>query len=218
MNDPSDLIARHLQHLHFSEKDLEEFLAQSVPRTLPDALKGRDSDSVAQVMGVFAAIGGPICLALVAGPLVFRNWFGDWAFFLSGIGLAISVAAIGATLIWARKRPSFLRNGILTTGKFSFIEVPERELLRSAASRAHVVDLHKSGRIKLEFSVDGQTVRAEQLLPCQYLQLAAWYRESDADVFILYEERAPAKARWVGEFLFPCPEPPSSDVSLGIDA
>ena len=212
MIDPNDLMARHLQHLYVSESELQEFLAQPVPRELPTALKGRGPDSPANILGVLAAIGGPICLGLIAGPLVFQNRLGNWAVVLAGAGIAITLTAVGAVLIWARNRPSLLRDGKLTTGKFSFVEAPERENLRSAASKAYVNDLHKSGVVKLQFDVDGHTVRAEQLLPYQYLQLAAWYRESNADVFVLYEERAPANARWVGEFLFPCPEPPSPDV------
>jgi hypothetical protein len=218
MIDPSDLMARHLQHLYVSESELKEFLAQPVPRELPTALKGRGQLSLGNILGVFAAIGGPVCLALIVGPLIFRDWFGAWAFFLTGIGLTISVAAIGATLIWARKRPSLLRDGKLARAKFSFVDAPHRELLRSAASRVPVDDLHKSGVAKLEFSVDGQTVRTELLLPYQYLQLAAWHRESNADVFVLYEAQAPANAHWIGEFLFPCPKPPAPDISLGIDA
>jgi hypothetical protein len=204
MSDSDDFIARHTQKYFFDEEELREFLAQSVPRQLPDALKHRGDNP----LGVVVAIGVPICLGLVLGPLYFRDALGNWAYVLAGMGLTLSVGAMIAAVKWMLSQPSLYVVGELTTATFSYIEPPKPENLRSAASKTHVTGLDQSGIVKLQFDVDGQTVQARQILPYQYLILAMSYREADADVFVLYDKQKPTNARWVGELLFPCPEPP----------
>ncbi len=120
MTDPNDFVARHTQKYNFSEEELGEFLAQSVPRDVPDALKHREGHSV----GVIVATGVPVCLGLILGPLYFRNAIGNGALILAGMGLALSLGAIVAALKWDRDRPSLLCHGQLAAATFSSIESP----------------------------------------------------------------------------------------------
>ena len=202
MTDPEDFIARHIQKLSFDENELSEFLAQSVPRQLPDALKHRGDNP----LGVFIAIGVPGCLVLVLGPLYFRDAIGNWAYVLAGMGLTLSVGAMIAAVKWILNQPSLYVDGKLTTATFSYIESPRPGNLRSAASKTKVTDLDRSGNVTLQFEVDGQTVEAKQILPYQYLILAMSYRDANADIYVLNDQQNPTNARWVGELLFPCPE------------
>jgi hypothetical protein len=208
MSDPDDFIARHIQKYSFGAEELRMFLAQSVPRQLPEALKHRGDNP----LGVVVAIVVPVCLGIVLGPFYFHDALGNWAYVLAGMGLTLSVAAAIAAVKWVVSQPSLYVDGELTTATFSYIEPPKPENLRSAASKTHVTDLHRSGTVKLQFEVDGQTVQARQILPYQYLTLAMSYHETNADVFVLYDKQNPTNARWVGELLFPCPEPQGSVV------
>ena len=219
MSSSADVIARHTQKYHFSESELKAFLGQPTPREIPDPLKHRRQNSSLTLLAILCGIGGPVCIGLILVPQLFPVQLGQWATFLTCAGLLAGVVLVAGAIFAVTKAPRslqlLLKNGELVTGRFSEIESPRPENLRSAASHTSVSALDSSGTVKLEFEVDGQTIRAKQILHWQYLQLATWYQQADRDVVILYSKDDPAYARWVGELLFPCPKPPSPKITLG---
>jgi len=53
----------------FSQAELDEFLAQPIPRTVPDALPRQTASSTGNLIGIIAAAGAIVLLPVSIGPL-----------------------------------------------------------------------------------------------------------------------------------------------------
>lgn len=173
-------IKRQMQSLSLTSDELETFIGESTPRTIPPGMKRQvlgDNAPLVFIGALFATIG------LVAGILLLTLMEGNKR--LIGLPIMIFLPLIGGlmsglTLRYRRRKSRLLREGLLTEG-----------VIDSVKMTSVIVNGRMRSDVKITYSVDGRACHSQYNVYSPATEQARTFAASGETVRVLYDPVLP---------------------------